>query len=67
MSDVPQVSILGTLLHNIYTSQFVKTLKFYDYQMYADDTQRYCFFRHSVVEIINNHINIDLKSTPSWN
>lgn len=58
---VPQGSILGPLLFSIYTSVFMKHIKFCKVHIYADDTQLYHSFNPSNWERAMTEINTDLQ------
>ena len=52
---------MGPLLYSIYTSNFIKELKFCKYHLYADDTQLYYSFNASSLQVANDCINHDLQ------
>lgn len=58
---VPQGSIMGPLLFSIYTSQFVKAIKFCKTHLYADDTQVYHSFKWTDIDRGIEEINSDLS------
>lgn len=58
---VPQGSILGPLLFSIYTSIFMKNVKYCKTHIYADDTQLYHSFIASDLGRATEEINFDLQ------
>ncbi|XP_030759775.1 uncharacterized protein LOC115885127 [Sitophilus oryzae] len=59
---VPQGSILGPILFNIYTAIFPKFLTYCKSQMYADDFQLFYSFPKHLVKESCDKINYDLKN-----
>ena len=63
-AGVPQGSILGPLLLNIFMNDLVYTIENSKILNYADDTKIY--LSHSEPQIIEGGINRDLESTRLW-
>jgi hypothetical protein len=65
---VPQGSIMGPLLFNIYVNDFPKATNFFHFIMYADDTTLFCnYFRNHKSNLeISNEINYELNRVSKW-
>lgn len=63
---VPQGSILDPLLFILYCADIVKTIKYSNYHLYADDIQLYISFDPSDTQIAVEKINSDLARIVNW-
>lgn len=66
LSGVPQGSILGPLLFNIYTADLPQVTKYCSLHMYADDVQLYLAFDVERSNEAQTKINYDLNEIKNW-
>ena len=64
LKGVPQGSILGPLLFNIFVNDIVSSSSTSKFIIYADDTT--LLYSHSDIKILNEIINVELKSIEKW-
>ena len=63
-AGVPQGSILGPLLFNVFVNDMPSCLKFCKMMQYADDTTVY--YSHSDVSCLKNALSVDIQILADW-